>query len=96
MDAAYSMVRLAGSDLEKLELHGHGRSAEVTNMEVAAMVEKGNATHHTFGSWDTVLRRRGFEGVVHHFLSTLRTPEQCSIRADLVLESHRLADQISY
>ncbi|WP_018755674.1 Gfo/Idh/MocA family protein [Paenibacillus terrigena] len=95
-DASYSMVRLAGADLEKLELHGHGRSAEVTNMEQAIMAEKGNAPiHHTFGSWDTVLRRRGFEGAVHHFLSTLKTPEQCSIRADQVLESHQLAEQIS-
>ncbi|WP_152393686.1 Gfo/Idh/MocA family protein [Paenibacillus guangzhouensis] len=95
-DAAYSMVRLAGADLEKLELHGHGRSAEITNMEQAMFAQKGKApTHHTFGSWDTVLRRRGFEGIVYHFLSSLKRPEQCSVRADQVLESHRLAEQIS-
>lgn len=93
---AYSMVRHAGLDLEKLELHGSGRSVEVTNMEAAVFYEKGaHPQSYTFGSWDTILYRRGFQGVVDHFLDSLDSPDQCTIRADLVLESHRLVEQLT-
>lgn len=92
----YSMVRLAGVDLEKVELHGSGRSVEVTNLESAIFYEKGAAPRvRSFGSWDTVLERRGFAGVVQHFLSSLDNPNACSIRGDLVLDSHRLVERLS-
>lgn len=92
----YSMVRLAGVDLEKVELHGSGRSVEVTNLESAVFYEKGAAPRvRSFGSWDTVLERRGFAGVVQHFLNSLGNPNACSIRGDLVLESHQLVERLS-
>lgn len=92
----YSMVRDAGADIEKLELHGSGRSVEVTDMERAVLYEKGSLPRNqTFGSWDTVLERRGFSGAVKHFLSTIDTPEQCSISASAVLPGHRLAAELT-
>jgi virulence factor len=91
----FSMVRLAGVDLEKLELHGSGRSAEVTHLENAVFYEKGAQPQvRTFGSWETILARRGFAGTVDHFLQSLDTPDACSIRADLVLESHQLVERL--
>ncbi|MEK4881248.1 Gfo/Idh/MocA family oxidoreductase [Paenibacillus sp. FSL R5-0908] len=92
----YSMVREAGVDLEKLELHGNGRSVEVADLDQAMLYEK-NALPRTqsFGSWDTVLDRRGFGGVVDHFLNNINTPELCSIAASAVLPSHRLAAQLA-
>ena len=78
---SYSMVRLAGVDLEKVELHGSGRSVEVTNLESAVFYDKNAAPRlRTFGSWDTVLERRGFAGVVQHFLNSLDDPNACGIR----------------
>jgi virulence factor len=92
---SYSMVRLAGVDVEKLELHGNGRSVEVTNLESAVLYEKGALPQvRTFGSWDTILERRGFAGVVDHFLASLDHPDACRIRADLVLESHKLVEKL--
>lgn len=41
---SYSMSRQAGADIEKLELHGAGRSVEVTNMEQAVFMQK--IIHH--------------------------------------------------
>lgn len=91
----YSMVRLAGVDLEKLELHGSGRSVEVVNLESAVFYEKGRAPQlRSFGGWDTVLKRRGFEGVVNHFVQSLDTPSECEIHADRVLETHRLVEKL--
>ncbi|WP_134754564.1 Gfo/Idh/MocA family protein [Paenibacillus athensensis] len=94
-NGSFSMARLSGVDLEKLELHGGGRAVEVTNLESAVFYEKDRAPRiRTFGNWDTVLQRRGFAGIVDHVLSCLGRPEQCSVRADLVLESHRLVERL--
>ncbi|MBW4081867.1 Gfo/Idh/MocA family protein [Paenibacillus sp. S150] len=92
----YSMVRDAGADLEKLELHGNGRSVEVVDMERATLYEKGTLPRaQSFGSWDTLLERRGFSGVVNHFLNSMDTPEQCGISASAVMASHELAAQLA-
>ncbi|WP_172194764.1 Gfo/Idh/MocA family protein [Saccharibacillus qingshengii] len=91
---SYGMVRSAGRDLERLELHGNGRTAVVEDLERAVFTEAGGSPQEQgFGSWDTVLKRRGFEDVVQHFLDTLHTPGECRIRADLVLGSHELAER---
>lgn len=91
----FSMVREAGVDLEKLELHGGGRSAEVTNMESAVFYERGSQPRtQGFGSWDSIWHRRGFVGVVNHFLASLQDPAACTIRADQVLEVHRLVEKL--
>ncbi|KWX75002.1 dehydrogenase [Paenibacillus riograndensis] len=92
----YSMVRNAGADQEKLELHGNGRSAEVADMERATLYETGSLPRiQHFGSWDTVLERRGFSGAVNHFLSSIDTPLQCGISASAVLSSHELAAKLA-
>ncbi|GGN95645.1 Gfo/Idh/MocA family protein [Saccharibacillus kuerlensis] len=93
---SYSMVRSAGRDFERLELHGSGRSAVVEDLERALWTEDGGRPQESgFGSWDTVLKRRGFEGVVQHVLDTLDEPERCTVRADRVLDSHELAERAS-
>jgi virulence factor len=91
----FSMDRNAGSDLEKLELHGGGRSVEVVNLESAIFYDRnsGERVQH-FGSWDDVLYRRGFVGVVEHFLQSLDDRQQCQIRADQVIPSHELVEQL--
>ncbi|MFC3745631.1 Gfo/Idh/MocA family protein [Paenibacillus sp. GCM10012306] len=92
----FSMVRDAGTDLGKLELHGNGRSAEVVNLETAVLYEKDGLPRSLgFGSWDTILQRRGFSGAVEDFLSHIDTPEQCGIAAAAVLASHRLAEELT-
>ncbi|WP_438491606.1 Gfo/Idh/MocA family protein [Paenibacillus sp. IHBB 3054] len=92
----FSMVRDAGADLEKLELHGNGRSVEVVDMEKVTLFEKGSLPRNqSFGSWDTILERRGFSGVVSHFLNNIHTPEQCGIAASAVLPSHVLAAKLA-
>ena len=50
---AFSMVRLAGVDLEKLELHGNGRSVEVANMEQGTFYDLSLLPQtRGFGSWE--------------------------------------------
>lgn len=93
--SSYSMVRSAGSDIEKLELHGHGRSVEIVNMEDGLFYQKENApTMRSFGNWDTILHRRGFSDIVNHFLEHMDTPEECMVSADKVLGCHVLASEL--
>ncbi|TDF96353.1 Gfo/Idh/MocA family protein [Paenibacillus piri] len=92
----FSMARRAGADLEKLELHGSGRSAEVVNMESATLYDNAALPQTCgFGSWDSILYRRGFTGIIEHFLHSLDHPESCSVRADRVLAVHELADRLT-
>ncbi|WP_322905356.1 Gfo/Idh/MocA family oxidoreductase [Paenibacillus campi] len=91
----YSMARNAGADLEKLVLHGSGCSAEVVNMEQLYLYEKDTLPQQQSpGNWESIWQRRGFTGVVEHFWSHLDTPQQCNIRADLVLDTHRLVEEL--
>ncbi|PQP82208.1 gfo/Idh/MocA family oxidoreductase [Paenibacillus sp. PCH8] len=91
----FDMVREAGADLEKVELHGGGRSVEVVNMDTVSYAERGSLeTKETFGSWDTVWARRGFGGAVDDFLACLDSPDDCLISASQVMDSHELAEQL--
>ncbi|MDF2720676.1 MAG: gfo/Idh/MocA family oxidoreductase [Paenibacillus sp.] len=92
----FSMNRRAGGDIEKLELHGGGRSVEIVNLETAIKRDKqGGERTIRFGSWDTVSYRRGFTGIVDHFLDSLDKPEQCQISAERVIDTHRLVERLS-
>jgi virulence factor len=91
----FSMDRNAGQDLEKLELHGNGSSAEVINMESAKFSSKKNGeSSKGFGSWDDILYRRGFTGIVNHFLESLDKPSECLVAADKVLGTHELVEKL--
>jgi virulence factor len=91
----FSMDRNAGNDLEKLELHGSGRSVEVINLEHAVLFDTLQGERKiNFGSWDDILYRRGFVGVVDHFLQALDDPNMCQIRADQVMLTHELIEQL--
>lgn len=94
--AFFSMNRRAGSDMEKLELHGGGRSAEVSHLESAVFRDRRDGERTLrFGSWETIAERRGFAGIVDHFLDTLDRPSACTVRADLVLDTHRLVERLA-
>ncbi|MEF3302820.1 Gfo/Idh/MocA family protein [Paenibacillus sp. GYB003] len=94
--ALVSMNRRAGADLEKLELHGGGRSAEIVNMESGVLRDKTEGERALrFGSWDSVSHRRGFAGIVDHVLASLDRPGDCLVSADRVIETHRLVEKLS-
>lgn len=93
--AGFSMERLAGVDMEKLELHGGGRTVEVVNMETASFYDLNQGCHtKEFGSWDSLLYRRGFTGIIDHFLQTMDKPETCTVRAGEVIQTHLLIEKL--
>lgn len=93
--AVFSMSRRAGADWERLELHGGGRSVEVDDLETAVFYDQSTGERvRTFAGWDDTLYRRGFAGVIDHFLQSLDRPELCEIRADQVMETHVLIERL--
>ncbi|MFC5651334.1 Gfo/Idh/MocA family protein [Paenibacillus solisilvae] len=93
--SVFSMERRAGTDSERVELHGHGRTAIVQDLEQAVLTDpdSGGQTLN-FGGWDSHLYRRGFIGIIQHVLQSIDDPSLCTIRADLVLPGHRLVEAL--
>jgi virulence factor len=87
-----AMARSVGADLERLAVHGVGHSAEVVDLERAMLDGPGGRLVAGFGSWDTVVERRGFAALVEHVLDTADTPARCEVSAQSVLPTHRLAE----
>jgi virulence factor len=92
---SYAMARAVGADAERLAIHGPGRSAEVVDLErVELSGQAGGRRVISFGSWDTVAERRGFNALIKHVLDTVDRPDHCEVGASRVLASHRLAEDI--
>ncbi|HEX6328618.1 MAG TPA: Gfo/Idh/MocA family oxidoreductase [Jiangellaceae bacterium] len=92
---SYAMARAVGADAERLAIHGPGRSAEVGDLERAELSDQaGGRRVISFGSWDTVAERRGFNALIKHVLDTVERPDHCEVGASRVLASHRLAEDI--
>ncbi|MGB9809880.1 MAG: Gfo/Idh/MocA family protein, partial [Caldanaerobacter sp.] len=65
------MHRNTGKDYERLEMHGHNKSAVVEDMELLKTMEKGCVEVHTFGSWDSTSYKKGFINVVKSFIGNV-------------------------
>lgn len=65
------MHRQAGSGLELLEAVGTGRIIRVKDLHTCEIEEQGVVSVSTSGSWDSLLKEKGFEDAVHHFIACI-------------------------
>lgn len=99
--AQFSMYREAGSDYERLAIHGKQVSAEVVNLDQLSVSrfdpdQKRSITSvEGFGSWDTTQRRRGFTAMIDHVLGCLDHPDSCTINAAAVMRSHEIIESLA-
>ncbi|MDI3317022.1 MAG: Gfo/Idh/MocA family oxidoreductase [Bacillota bacterium] len=94
--AVVAMVRGAGADSERLELWGAGgRSARVEGLERLELALPGQPgwLRRESGAWESVARRRGFEGAIAHFLGRVAAWRQADDGRS-ALRTERLADEI--
>ncbi|SES93593.1 virulence factor [Oceanobacillus limi] len=89
-----SMHRKAGTNLEQLELVGEGALYRVKNMSVLEREENNQVTTEIPASWDPVLKQRGFEGAIRHFIHCLEQDQQPSIDGEEGLKSQQLVEQL--
>lgn len=66
-----AMHRNVGTGLELLELANEGSILRVKNMNMMEKEENMAITTTLPGSWDTILKQRGFEGAINHFIESI-------------------------
>lgn len=89
-----SMNRDNGANEERLEIISPGNKWVVEDLNRMTHFHGGSELHSGFKDWDPVLYRRGFEPIIHHFLTCVREGKQPSVSLNDALESHRLCEMI--
>lgn len=63
--------RNAGTGLELLEIVNMGKVIRVKNLHTFEVEENGELKITETGSWETILKEKGFEGAINHFILSI-------------------------
>lgn len=66
-----SMHRKAGTNFEQLELVGEGSIVRVKNMDIMETEREGKLITSSASAWETIIKRRGFEDAILHFINSV-------------------------
>lgn len=88
------MHRRAGSNQELIELTSTDRIIRVKNLEIMETEEKGKIVTTLSPSWDTILKRRGFEGAVRHFFDAIYGDERPVIDGEEAWKTQMLMSEV--
>jgi len=88
------MHRNTGSNLERLEIIAENSIIRVNNMDTMEVEKDGKVITSTSASWDTILKRRGFEDAIMHFINSIIGDTKISIDAVEGLKTQRLVYDI--
>lgn len=88
------MNRDSGAGEEKLEMMSPGHKWTVTGVNETVLLQNKQEQCLTFGDWDSVLYRRGFEAIIGHFLNCVKEGKQPDISLEDALESHRICEEV--
>jgi len=88
------MHRSAGTGRECVEWVCHDRVIRVIDLEQMEVEEEGRTTIHRPGSWDTILKRRGFIDAVDHFIQSILGDTQPVIDGREGLRTQQLLQQL--
>ncbi|MUK87710.1 gfo/Idh/MocA family oxidoreductase [Ornithinibacillus sp. L9] len=88
-----SMHRKAGTSMEQLELVGEDAIIRVKNMSVMEIEENNQISTKTPPSWETVLKQRGFEDAIKHFIDCLNHDHQPAVDGEEALKSQILIEK---
>ncbi|WP_370295106.1 Gfo/Idh/MocA family protein [Rossellomorea marisflavi] len=88
MQCSTGMHRRAGTQRETLEIISDGRILTVSDMNVLEVEEGGRRMVTKPSSWDTILKQRGFEDAVMHFIQSVMGDTPPCIGGEQALESH--------
>ncbi|OEH91359.1 Gfo/Idh/MocA family protein [Bacillus solimangrovi] len=88
------MHRKAGTGLELLELVGTDRIMRVKNLHTLEIEENNVVTKTESGSWDTILKEKGFVGAIHHFVEAVEGDTEPIVNGVEALETQRMMEQL--
>lgn len=89
-----SMHRQAGSNLEKLEVLTNGSIIRVENMNKLEIEENQFITTTTPGSWEQILKTRGFVDCVEHFITCVKNDLEPASNGYEALQSQILLQEL--
>jgi len=88
------MHRSAGTNLEQLEIVGENAIVRVKNMDTMEIEREGKVITNSSPSWETIIKRRGFEDAIMHFINSVIGDTEPSINGEEALKSQILVKQI--
>lgn len=89
-----SMHRKAGVNHEHVATVRDGQRFTVDEMVTLHRFEEGTHEVETFGSWDTLLTQRGFQGAIDHFISALVHDTPIETDGRQALETQRFVTEL--
>ncbi len=66
------MHRKSGTNLEQLEFVNEDSVIRVKNMDMMEIEKAGSVITTTSGSWESIIKRRGFEDAILHFIAAVQ------------------------
>lgn len=65
------MHRATGTNLEQLEFVAENSVVRINNMDTMEIERNGKMVTTTFSSWESIIKRRGFEDAIMHFINSV-------------------------
>ncbi|VXB73681.1 putative oxidoreductase YceM [Bacillus sp. 349Y] len=94
MQCSTGMHRRAGTQRETLEIVTNGRILTISDMNILEVEEGGRRLVTRPSSWDTILKQRGFEDAVMHFIESVMGDTPPCIGGEQALESQYLLEEL--
>ena len=88
------MHRNAGTNLEQIEFTAENSVIRVKNMDTMEIERNGNISITESSSWDTVIKRRGFEDAIMHFINSIKSNTNPKTNGEEAFKTQKLAYDI--
>lgn len=89
-----SMNRFAGTKLEQVEILSLGKIQRVKNLNVLEVECNNNITTTTSGAWVNILKQKGFEDIVNHFIDCVENGLEPITSGEEALKAQRILEHI--
>ncbi|MDF1495721.1 Gfo/Idh/MocA family protein [Caproiciproducens sp. CPB-2] len=90
------MHRKAGTNLERIEVLTEGTLVRVRDMDTFETETGGKTETETPPAWETILKRKGFEGAILHFINSIEGNTQPLVNGEEALKTQRLLDAMMH
>lgn len=84
------MHRNAGTNLEQIEFTAENSVIRVKNMDIMEIERNGGITISGSSSWDTIIKRRGFEDAIMHFINSIKGNTNPRINGEEAYKTQKL------
>lgn len=88
------MNRDNGATEENIEYMSSGKKIYISSLVKTIKLEENNKSIEEFGDWIPTLYKRGFEGIIDEFISSVKENRESSIPFEDSLVTHKICEEI--